>query len=74
MATQLLDLKGLQCPQPRLKMSIASLSMHPGDILEAVADCPTFESDIREWCANTKKALIWFKNEGGGVKRCQVRI
>jgi len=74
MATKVLDCKGLQCPQPRLKMSIESLSLKAGDILECVADCATFESDVKEWCKNSKKALLWFKNEGASVKRCQVRI
>ena len=74
MATRVLDLKGLQCPQPRLKMSVEAMSMKAGDILEAVSDCATFESDVKEWCKNTKKALLWFKQEGKGVKRCQVRI
>jgi len=74
MATKVLDAKGLPCPQPRLKMSVEAISMKPGDILECVADCPTFEADVKDWCQKSKKALLWFKNEGGGVKRCQVRI
>ena len=72
--TKVLDAKGLQCPQPRLKMSIEAMSMKPGDILECMADCPTFEADVKEWCKNSKKALLWFKDEGKGLKRCQVRI
>jgi len=72
--TKVLDAKGLQCPQPRLKMSIEAMNMKPGDILECVADCPTFEADVKEWCKNSKKALLWFKDEGKGLKRCQVRI
>ena len=74
MATKIVDAMGLQCPQPRLKMSIQAMSMKPGDILECVADCPTFEADVKEWCRNSKKALLWFKNEGGNAKRCQVRV
>jgi len=74
MATKVLDAKGLPCPQPRLKMSVEAISMKSGDILECVADCPTFEADVKDWCQKSKKALLWFKNEGGGVKRCQVRI
>jgi len=72
--TKQIDAKGLQCPQPRLKMSVEVMAMKPGDILECVADCPTFENDVREWCKNSKKALLWFKDEGKGVKRCQVRV
>ena len=74
MATKVLDARGLQCPQPRLKMSVEALAMKPGDILECVADCVTFEQDVKDWCKNAKHAVLWFKNEGSGSKRCQVRI
>ena len=73
MAITKLDLKGLACPQPSLKMTVEALSMKPGDILEAVADCPSFENDVRSWCQRSKKVLLWFKPEGA-AKRCQVRI
>jgi TusA-related sulfurtransferase len=55
-------------------MSLTAMDLKAGDILECVADCPTFEADVKEWCKNSKKALIWFKSEGDKVKRCQVRI
>lgn len=71
--TKSLDLKGLACPQPALKMTIEALSMKPGDLLEAVADCPTFESDVRGWCQRSKKALLFMGTEGN-AKRCRVRI
>lgn len=73
METKKLDLKGLPCPQPALKMTIEALSMKHGDIMEAVADCPTFEADIRGWCQRSKKTLLFFRTEGS-AKRCQVRI
>jgi len=72
--TKQLDCKGLACPQPRLKMSLTAMDLKAGDILECVADCATFEADVKEWCKNSKKALLWFKTEAGGAKRCQVRI
>jgi TusA-related sulfurtransferase len=72
--TKVIDAKGLQCPQPRLMMSLESMKLKPGDILECVADCSTFEADVKEWCKHSKKALLWFKTEAGTVKRCQVRI
>jgi TusA-related sulfurtransferase len=50
------------------------MELKGGDILECVADCPTFEADVKDWCKNSKKALLWFKTEAGGAKRCQVRI
>ena len=73
MATKVIDARGLKCPQPQLKMSIESHSMAKGDILECIADCSTFEADVRGWAERTKKAVLWFKNEGN-CKRCQVRI
>jgi len=54
-------------------MSMESHSMNQGDIIEVVADCSTFEADVRGWCQRTKKALLWLRKEGA-VKRCQVQI
>jgi tRNA 2-thiouridine synthesizing protein A len=73
MATKLIDARGLKCPQPQLKLLSESRSMNKGDIVEVVADCPTFEADVRQWCQRTKKALLWMRNEGA-AKRCQVQI
>ncbi len=61
MAIKQINAKGLPCPQPALKMTVEVLSMKPGDILEAVADCPTFEADVRGWCQRSRKTLLWFK-------------
>jgi tRNA 2-thiouridine synthesizing protein A len=72
--TKTIDAKGLQCPQPRLMMTMEATRMKPGDILECVADCSTFASDVRSWCQNSKKSLLWLREEGNGLKRCQVRI
>ena len=40
--TQLMETTGLRCPQPVMKVAEKSPDMHPGDILEVVANCPTF--------------------------------
>jgi tRNA 2-thiouridine synthesizing protein A len=73
MAVKVIDARGLKCPQPQLKMLTESHSMQKGDILEVVADCATFEADVRGWCQRTKKALLWMRNEGS-AKRCQVQM
>lgn len=73
MATKVIDARGLKCPQPQLKLLSESRSMNKGDIVEVVADCPTFETDVRQWCQRTKKALLWMRTEGAS-KRCQVQI
>ncbi len=76
MAKVNLDARGLKCPLPALKMNSMMLKneVKPGDVLEVVADCPTFEKDVRDWCSRTKKVLVFIREEGNGVKRCQVQI
>jgi tRNA 2-thiouridine synthesizing protein A len=73
MAVTLLDAKGLKCPQPTLKITVLSVKMKSGDVLEVVADCPTFEKDLRSWCSRAKKTLLWLKEEGS-AKRAQIQF
>ena len=68
-----IDARGLKCPQPTLRMVTESATLKKGDVIEVVADCPTFENDVREFCRRTKKALLWIKADGN-AKRCQVQF
>ncbi len=74
MATVNLDCTGLKCPQPVLKIAAKSAELKSGDLLEVIADCPTFEKDVRQWCDRTKKTLLWVRDEGTGKKRCQIQF
>jgi tRNA 2-thiouridine synthesizing protein A len=74
MAQVMIDAVGLKCPQPVLKVAAKSPDMNSGDILEVVADCPTFEKDLRTWCERMKKTLLWVREEGGGKKRAQIQF
>jgi tRNA 2-thiouridine synthesizing protein A len=74
MATVNLDALGLICPQPVLKIAAKSAELKSGDILEVVADCPTFEKDVRLWCERTKKPLLWVRSDDNGHKRCQIQF
>ncbi len=47
-----------------MKIAAKSAELKPGDLLEVIADCPTFEKDVRQWCERTKKTLMWVKDEG----------
>lgn len=73
MSARLLDAKGMKCPLPTLRMLTLVREMQPGEILEVVADCPTFEADVRKFCETTGKALLFVKVEGA-CKRVQVRV
>ena len=74
MATVKLDALGLKCPQPVLNIAAKSAAMFNGDILEVLADCPTFEKDVRLWCERTRKTLLWIKDEGNRIKRCHIQF
>jgi tRNA 2-thiouridine synthesizing protein A len=74
MAVVFLDTNGLKCPQPVLKIAAKSPDMKPGDILEVIGDCATFERDIRAWCARLKKTLLFLKDEGSGKMRGQIQF
>jgi tRNA 2-thiouridine synthesizing protein A len=73
MATDALDLRGLKCPMPTMKVAVHATKLKAGDILEALADCPTFEKDLREWAARAKKTILWIKQEGT-AKRTQIKM
>jgi tRNA 2-thiouridine synthesizing protein A len=73
MALHTFDGLGLKCPQPTLKITALSVKLKPGDVLEAVADCPTFEKDVRAWCSRFRKVLLWIRDEGA-AKRCRIQF
>jgi tRNA 2-thiouridine synthesizing protein A len=74
MAVVILDTSGLKCPQPVLKIAAKSPDMKPGDILEVIGNCPTFERDIRAWCKRLKKTLLFIRDEDTGIMRCQIQF
>jgi len=74
MAVEVLDTIGLKCPQPVLKMAVKVPEMNPGDILEILGDCPTFEKDVRRWCERLGKLVLYVKDEGGDKKRIQIQL
>jgi tRNA 2-thiouridine synthesizing protein A len=73
MPVQLIDARGLKCPQPILKITATAIKMKAGDIIEIIADCSTFENDVRDWCQRSKKMLMWVKEEAG-AKKAQIQF
>lgn len=74
MATAFLDTLGLKCPQPVLKIAVRAPEMKPGDILEVLGDCPTFEKDVRTWCDRLGKVFLSIKDEGNNKRRIQIQF
>lgn len=73
MPVQTIDARGLKCPQPILKITATAIKMKAGDIIEIIADCSTFENDVRDWCQRSKKMLMWVKEEAG-AKKAQIQF
>lgn len=74
MAVEVLDMLGMRCPQPVLKIAVKAPEMNPGDILEVIGDCPTFERDIRVWCQRLDKIFLSIRDEGNRKKRIQIQF
>ncbi len=62
---EVLDCKGLKCPQPVLKTAIKVNTISPGTTLEVHADCPSFSDDIKKWCEDSGKVLVNIVDQGG---------
>jgi tRNA 2-thiouridine synthesizing protein A len=74
MAVEVLDTLGMKCPQPVLKIAVKSPDMKPGDILEILGDCPTFERDVRTWCKRLEKVVLSVEDDGGDKKTIQIQF
>jgi TusA-related sulfurtransferase len=54
-------------------MTVLAVKMKQGDVLEVIADCPTFEKDVRDWCSRARKTLLWVREEDT-AKRVQIQF
>lgn len=53
-----LDLKGLLCPIPVVKLAQAVKTVQVGDVIEATATDPGVLADIPAWCRSTGQELV----------------
>lgn len=53
-----IDCNGMRCPQPVLMLATKAPTVAPGSIIQISGDCPTFEADIRQWAARSKKTIL----------------
>ena len=61
---EVLDFKGLKCPQPVLKTAVKAATAPAGTTFEVHADCPTFPDDISKWCNDYGKVLVSVVDHG----------
>jgi len=71
---EVLDTLGQKCPQPVLKIAVKAPYMKPGDILEVLGDCPTFERDVRSWCERLGRVLLSVRDDGDKKKIIQIQF
>lgn len=57
-AIKVLDLKGLLCPIPVVKMAKTIKEVEVGQVIEAFASDPGVMADIPAWCRSTGNELV----------------
>lgn len=68
MADKYLDLKGLLCPIPVVKIARAIKDVEVGQTIEAVATDPGVLADIPAWCRSTGNELVGMDRENKTIK------
>jgi tRNA 2-thiouridine synthesizing protein A len=63
-ADKVLDLKGLLCPIPIVKLATAIKGMQTGQTIEAFATDPGVMADIPAWCRSTGNELVSLEKLG----------
>ena len=62
-----LNFKGMACPMPVIKLSMAMKKAATGDVFEVVCDDAGFEPDIKAWCDETGNVLTNLTKSGKDI-------
>jgi TusA-related sulfurtransferase len=71
---KIMDLKGLPCPQPVIKVSKGIKEIQVGQILEAITTDPGALSDFPAWARTSGNEILKTDQEGGLIKFTIKRI
>ncbi|MGB8932698.1 MAG: sulfurtransferase TusA family protein [Anaeromyxobacteraceae bacterium] len=66
-----IDTTGMRCPLPVLALGNATTAALHGTIVEITGDCPTFEADVRRFCARRGKSVVAVR---GAAPRLTIQI
>jgi tRNA 2-thiouridine synthesizing protein A len=58
-----IDLKGMKCPLPVIKVARAIREVTVGQTVEVFATDPAIQADIPAWCRTTGHELVMFENQ-----------
>ena len=61
---QVLDLKGLLCPMPVVKLQIAIKKLSTGAVVEGIATDPGVMADIPAWARTSGNELVSIDQQG----------
>ena len=61
---QVLNLKGLLCPMPVVKLSIAVKKLVTGQVIEGIASDPGVMADIPAWARTSGNELLSIEQQG----------
>ncbi|HEX9020840.1 MAG TPA: sulfurtransferase TusA family protein [Nitrospirota bacterium] len=67
MAATQLNFRGMSCPMPIIKASMALKKAASGDVFELTCDDPAFEPDIKAWCNETGNVLNKISKSGKDI-------
>ena len=65
---KILDVTGLQCPGPIIKIKNKISELKTGEVLEVKATDPGFENDIKVWTRQTGNTLLNIENTDGEIQ------
>ncbi len=63
-ADKSIDCTGLFCPMPIVRTKQEMQQMHPGEVIEIIADDPGFEKDLPAWCSLSGEKFLEMKHDG----------
>ncbi|MGB8646158.1 MAG: sulfurtransferase TusA family protein [Anaerolineae bacterium] len=63
-ADQVLDLKGLQCPLPIVKLQLAVKKLPSGALVEGIATDPGVMADVPAWARTSGNELVSITQTG----------
>ncbi len=61
---QVLDLKGLLCPMPVVKLQLAVKKLTTGQVIEGIATDPGVMADIPAWARTSGNELVSIEQQG----------
>ncbi len=68
MAESMLDLRGVRCPLPVVRLNNHVKTMAAGEIVRFVADDPAFELDVQAWSRRTGHELMLESGSSDGIR------